>query len=368
MQGFIIAGIAVSVFFIVFILSKKNLKSPDFLLILINLLMIGFLALNLLVSEYITAIRFYIQTLLPFLLFPVFFLFALETLQIKRNVWWLFLFMPFVITAIYIGADLFLLHDYQQSELYGLFNSPPPAYHILYKGNQLFFILALIWLIRKLSDYKQQLKNDYSYFDPISLQWLSRFSRIYLGITILSLFLFLFSNFGIFSFDIRTAYSIVSICTVLAIFYLSFHGIRQYSVNEYGSVKHYDAKEKYKASSLTQENQQSIYNRLLALFEDPSVYCESKLQLSDVASRLSVSTHTLSQTLNSLADKPFYDFVNSYRVRHLQKLLKDPTQKQFTILSLGFESGFNSKASLNRVFKEQTGQSPSEYQKIHLRS
>jgi len=44
----------------------------------------------------------------------------------------------------------------------------------------------------------------------------------------------------------------------------------------------------------------------------------------------------------------------------------DPTQKRYTILALGLESGFNSKASLNRVFKEATGISPSEYQKRHL--
>jgi AraC-like DNA-binding protein len=174
------------------------------------------------------------------------------------------------------------------------------------------------------------------------------------------------------------AYSIVSACTVLAIFYLSFHGIRQYSVNEYYTVHREqtgekispdtrESKAKYKASSLTPENQESIYDRLLELFEDHTVYCESRLQLSDVANMLKVNTHNLSQALNSLAGKPFYDFVNGYRVRYMQKLLTDSGQTQFTILSLGFESGFNSKASLNRVFKEQTGLSPSEYQKLHLK-
>ncbi len=379
MRGFIIAGIAVSGFFIAFIFSKKNRKGPDILLILINLMMIGFLVLHLLISERITAVRFFLQSLLPFFLFPVFLLFALETLQEKRNKWWLILFLPVFIAGIYIAADLFLLHDYSEHELYRLYNAPPLAYHIIYKSNQVFFILALFWLIKKLTEYKNRLKNNYSYFDPISLQWLTRFSWIYLSITLLSLAVFLISNFGILPVNIQMAYSIVSACTVLAIFYLSFHGIRQYSVNEYYtehrketgeeiSPETRESKTKYKASSLTSENQESIYNRLLELFEDHTVYCESRLQLSDVANMLKVNTHNLSQALNSLAGKPFYDFVNSYRVRYLQKLLTDSGQKQFTILSLGFESGFNSKASLNRVFKEQTGLSPSEYQKLHLKS
>jgi YesN/AraC family two-component response regulator len=165
---------------------------------------------------------------------------------------------------------------------------------------------------------------------------------------------------------------------VLIIFYLSYHGIRQYSITEYYTnwqlepVKEIhvetDSKEKYKASSLTGGEQESIYRELLKLFEDKAVYCEPKLQLQDVASALKVTPHALSQTINTLAAKPFYDFVNEYRVKNLQKLLQDPSKKRFTILALGMDSGFNSKASLNRVFREHIGLSPSEYQKRHLRN
>ena len=129
-----------------------------------------------------------------------------------------------------------------------------------------------------------------------------------------------------------------------------------------------DAKEKYKSSSLSQSEQEFIYRQLLVLFEEKRVYCEPKLQLQDVADLLRISPHTLSQTINTLAGKPFYDFVNGYRVKHLEKLLKDPSQRRYTILALGMESGFNSKASLNRIFKEAMDISPSGYQKLHLRS
>jgi AraC-like DNA-binding protein len=172
---------------------------------------------------------------------------------------------------------------------------------------------------------------------------------------------------------------------VLVIFYLSLHGIRQYSITEYYGRQQYvdqveeitslktevvnskdDSKEKYKTSSLTQGEQEVIYSMLLKLFENESIYRESKLQLQDVSDMLKVAPHNLSQTINSIAGKPFYDFVNDYRIKYLQKLLEDPGQKRFTILALGIESGFNSKASLNRVFKERTGLSPSAYQRRHL--
>ena len=47
------------------------------------------------------------------------------------------------------------------------------------------------------------------------------------------------------------------------------------------------------------------------------------------------------------------------------KLISDPDNNKFTILALGLDSGFNSKATLNRIFKKQTGYSPMEYRKLH---
>ena len=35
--------------------------------------------------------------------------------------------------------------------------------------------------------------------------------------------------------------------------------------------------------------------------------------------------------------------------------------RQLTILAIAYDSGFNSKSSFNTIFKEKTGQTPSEY-------
>src|SRR5277367_6191566 len=140
MQAFNIAGVAVSGFFIIFILSRKNWKRADFLLILINLLMISFLVLDVLVPENITLNRFFLQAQLPFYLYPVFILFAFEALQKKVHASWLLLFVPAFVTTVCIGSDLYFFHDYNSKELLeGVYNDPPFFYHILYKGNQVFF-------------------------------------------------------------------------------------------------------------------------------------------------------------------------------------------------------------------------------------
>jgi AraC-like DNA-binding protein len=57
----------------------------------------------------------------------------------------------------------------------------------------------------------------------------------------------------------------------------------------------------------------------------------------------------------------FYDFVNRYRLEEFKKLASDPKNRQFTMLALAFDCGFNSKSSFNRYFKKATGQTPSQY-------
>jgi len=378
MPTFNIAGIAISLFFIAFNLAKKNRRRADFWLILINLLMIAFLVVVMIAQEKFTIIRFLLQAQLPFYLFPVFVLFGLETLEKKIRFEWMLLFAPALLTTLGIGVDVYFIHDYNsEALLHKVYNDPPFFYHVFYKGNQLFFIVTLLWLIKKLNGHKREIRDHFSFVDPIDLDWLTNASWAYLILTIISIVTFLIANFDLLPIDAHSAFTVISFCMVLLIFYLSFHGIRQYSIAEYylnhgnnketaKPITEAESNEKYKTSSLTQVEQNAIFKQILDLFEKETVYREPQLQLMDVANMLKLSAHSISQTINTMAQKPFYDFVNNYRVKNLQKLLEDPTQKRFTILALGLESGFNSKASLNRVFKEHTGLSPSQYQKYHL--
>jgi len=377
------AGIAISAFFIFSILSKKHRKGPDTILVLINVTIIGLLVADALFQQQLTAVVFLLLNVLPLLLFPLFLIFALEVLQekIHHRGRWVLLFAPALFAAFYMSADLFVISRYSLPQLRRLYDAPTLGYHLLSKGLPLLFIGAFVWLLGKLRIYSVHIRERYSFIDPIELRWLTQSTWIYLIITILSLVGFISSQFSFLPITSHFVCNAIGILLFLAIFYLSFHGIRAYTIAEYYGTGQQPAPErnpippaakpdeaevgKYKTSSLTEAEQQTIFQKLVTLFEEQTLYREPKLQLSDVADALHVSPHFLSQTINATTGKPFYDFVNSYRVRHLQGLLKDPTQQKFTILALGMESGFNSKASLNRVFRQETGLSPSEFAQRH---
>ncbi|MFM9836688.1 MAG: helix-turn-helix domain-containing protein [Cyclobacteriaceae bacterium] len=380
MQWLNSTGIAVSLFFILFILGKKNRKRADYLLILINLLMISFLALDIAVRTHLSPLLFFFQTIAPYLLFPVYIFFAFDTVQENQsNRRWILLFIPALLSAFFLISDMFIIHAYDTAALQKLYDAPPISYHIMYKGNQILFLAALFWLIKRLRLYASQIKERFSLIDPIQLDWLTQTSWVYISTTSLSILIFIISNFQLLPIDTNSAYSIVSLGVVFAVFYISYHGIHQYTVAEYYGKNAIEeirfeesvqtlakSPEKYKTSSLTSAEQETIYQNLRQMFENRKLFLEAKLQLQEVADGLNVTTHNLSQTINSITGKPFYDFVNDYRVKHLQKLLADPTKKRFTILALGMDSGFNSKASLNRIFKAETGLSPKEYQLRNL--
>ncbi|GAK91092.1 transcriptional regulator [Nonlabens ulvanivorans] len=103
------------------------------------------------------------------------------------------------------------------------------------------------------------------------------------------------------------------------------------------------------------------YKSLIALFEKDQVFLQSELTLDILSSKLGISKSYLSSLINQTTDQNFYHFVNSYRADYLIKLFKSNKNKNFTILSLAYESGFNSKSTFQSFFKKYTGKTPSQY-------
>jgi len=102
---------------------------------------------------------------------------------------------------------------------------------------------------------------------------------------------------------------------------------------------------------------------LLTLFTDKKMYLNEKLAVKDVAMEMGLTNQQLSYLINRQLGISYTDFVNTYRVMEVQKNLQEGKHQLKTLLGLALASGFNSKASFNRIFKNHTGDSPSSYLK-----
>jgi len=120
---------------------------------------------------------------------------------------------------------------------------------------------------------------------------------------------------------------------------------------------------KYRNSSLSEEQ----LNHYRTVFEDlmttTKPYRDGTLRLADLADRLDISTHHLSQMLNRELGGNFFEVINSYRVAEAKRLMAAQEYDNQTLLALAFAAGFNNKNSFNRAFKKEVGQTPSVFWK-----
>ncbi len=108
-------------------------------------------------------------------------------------------------------------------------------------------------------------------------------------------------------------------------------------------------------------NPENLKKRLISMIEEEELYLDEEITLASLAYLLDVEPHQLTLFLNQYMDTNFRDFINSYRIEAAKiQIEKEPAE---SILAIAFRTGFNSKASFNRIFKKVAGQTPSQYRK-----
>lgn len=118
---------------------------------------------------------------------------------------------------------------------------------------------------------------------------------------------------------------------------------------------------KYESSSLTENAINHIVDQLDEIMQSEKLYLNGDLKLADVSKRLNLSTHNLSQAINSKKGQKFNDYVNEFRIREAKKLMLSPDNQHLKLLAIALESGFNNKTSFLNAFRKQTGMTPSDF-------
>jgi AraC-like DNA-binding protein len=119
--------------------------------------------------------------------------------------------------------------------------------------------------------------------------------------------------------------------------------------------------EKYRRSGLSDESAEEIKRKLLTLMTSDKPFLSKDLTLQKLAELLKTSSHNLSEVINTRIHQSYYDFINQYRVEEFKSRLTDPESERYNLLSIAFDSGFQSKGTFNSIFKKFTGMTPSEF-------
>ena len=121
---------------------------------------------------------------------------------------------------------------------------------------------------------------------------------------------------------------------------------------------------KYLKSGLPEDEARELHQRLLGFMEGERPWLDDSLDLPALAAALDTSANHVSQVLNGLEGKSFYDFVNGYRVAAVKERLADQGEGPSSLLDVALACGFRSKATFNRIFKQHTGLTPTQYRAL----
>lgn len=240
-------------------------------------------------------------------------------------------------------------------------------------------VMMMLWLgqcvyiafriIYRLVDYRKQLKNVFSNHDDKSLNWMNWLLFIAISTWLFSLATVFSSNlFDNFLFNIRTE----SLLLLLLVWSLAHFGLQQkpgftgYSESVDIAVRNNDdnveisSPMKYQRSALDNEQSNRIADKINNIMSKEALYLDSNLSLQKLANHSAISPNYISQTLNETLCTNFFDFINKWRIEAAKpKILAN----QNSVLTIALEVGFNARSSFYKAFKQETGQTPSEFRK-----
>ena len=236
-----------------------------------------------------------------------------------------------------------------------------------------FFIYSMYILYKKENLFPKILSFD-------NLKWLYTFfilSSVGYLLWILALVVKISLNFSDFLFS----YYPLRVFTTVLIYWLGYQGFKQIRIlkereiirksllidlNGNFSVDTIKVDTEKNPSKSQAERQKEQFQEIDNFIKSKKKYLSTKYTLQDLAKDTELSSSTLSLIINNVAKKSFTDYLNEMRIDLAKTLLLDPEYSDYTITSIGLESGFNSKSTFYTVFKKHTGHTPVEFKNLSL--
>ncbi len=361
---FVVCGVF-SALFVLLLFTRKSKQLEHiflgtiFLLITINCVFVFLFAKS--PTVYYQAFFSELNYAIPLLYGPLLWFYnkALTIENFKLKSWDYWHFVPFLLFLLIILIPVFTAYNLPTDSQLG--------YPLIKLVTAPFYLIMVIRIIR---NYHKKFLEAYSYEQEVNLLWMN---WIVVGAIILWVIGSVSYIYNLFNeHDSILLYDYYTLGFLgLYIFGLAFIAVRKtdlfsaqkpqlLKIESEESIAETDRpEESLRAQEYTDEDKA----KLLQLMETEEPYLDPLLTLNKLSRQSDIPSYRLTKVLKLSFESNFYDFINKYRVEKVKKLLADGKADNYSILGIAEESGFNSKASFNRVFKKTTGITPTAYLK-----
>jgi len=309
------------------------------------------------------------KALLAYLPMPIFYLYILSVCYSDFKLKWKYLWhaLPYIITNVVMVPRFYLGNTTQNPELFANYNN---LYEIIFLHISL-HLQAFIYLTAGfivLNKARKIFLENYSSNTIATYKWLFQlllFTSLLYAVALIKNILKYYGEDDVFN----TAQTVVILFILGIVCWYVLKALRHPNlfsgVDSKIALAHNLAQEDESGQNAHYTNQ---IKQLTIYMENEKPYLNPSLTIKNLADQMGMNSRELSILINQKLKQHFFDFVNGYRIQEAMNILVDPAKKDETVLEILYEVGFNSKSSFNTAFKKHTGQTPTEFRKIGLKS
>lgn len=220
-------------------------------------------------------------------------------------------------------------------------------YNILVGWSAVYGLYYAVWTIMTIPKYHKMLRERFSYDENINLNWLR---------TILCSFFIILALWVVDSLIVNLYIECMYLIGAMIIwmFILSFIYRHESVISELTVAQASNNEPVAEVNTETDD----IGIRIEHLMLVQQAYLIPTLKISDVARQIGSNRTYVSNWFNHSRQSTFFSYVNQLRIKHACKLLNST---DMPLDAISQESGFNSKSSFYRIFKNLKNCTPNEY-------
>ncbi len=240
-------------------------------------------------------------------------------------------------------------------------------FYMLRELQYIFYLLAILNVLKK---YKAIYIENYTDLSNSSYRWLLQMTGVLFVSHCLLVLKFLPEYVGN-PLMIHWLNVMIAVCAILISSWFVLKALRNpelfkgvdssmIALNEELKVKPVNSSRALLDTRKSAEMELQI-NRIKKYVLENELYLDPSLTIQELSRQIVMPVRDLSLLINRHSNQHFFDFINEFRIEKAKQLIKDPSNRQLTILEILYQVGFNSKSSFNTAFKKFTGQTPTEY-------
>ncbi len=298
-----------------------------------------------------------------FLNLPLLYLYVLSITKIfewRKHFWFL---IPGIIEFILFTALTIFYRNISPDSFNNFFEKYELASMVFYCAMSIFIIIQVYRI-------QQKINNVHSSTVDSNLMWV---------IVICSFLICYILAFMIFDLEKNSfVYFILNVSNVIFIYFLGILGLKQKyiglkienedvnsindsSLQEVNNEDQAEEETSINTDSESNDANHELYSKIEAIILKEQLYLNAELDLMTLSRKLRMNGRKVSESIKSATGKNFKKYINGHRITHAKSLLMNDKNTEYTMTSIGYDSGFQSKSTFYASFNEEIGMTPTEF-------